>query len=78
MHTIIISIITTITIYIHYYKIVNFPKVPKKRTKVSFILLGALQLWAVVQEHSKSCFRAPTTGSKAPKPREAKRWHSKK
>lgn len=69
MHTIIISIITTITVN---NKIGLLPKPPKEQAKVSFILLSALQLWAVVQKHNKSCFRAPTTGSKAPKPHEAK------
>lgn len=66
---VIISIITSITIN---NKIVFLPKVPKEQAKVSFILLGALQLWALSQEHSKSCFRAPAAGSKAPKPHEPK------
>lgn len=69
IHGVIISIIATITIN---NKIVLLPKVPKEQAEVSFILLGALQLWAVIQEHGKSCFRAPTAGSKAPKPHEPK------
>jgi len=68
-HRVITSIITTTTIN---NKIVLLPKVPKEQAKVSFIFLGALQLRAVIQEHNKSCFRAPTTGSKAPKPHEPK------
>lgn len=66
---VIINIITTITIR---NKIMLLPKVPKEQAKVNFIMLGAPQFWAVIQEHNKSCFRVCTTGSKAPEPQEPK------
>lgn len=65
---VIINIITTITIS---NKIMLLPKVPKEQAEVNFILLGAPQFWAVIQEHNKSRFRVPT-GSKAAEPQEPK------
>lgn len=65
----IINIITTITIS---NKIMFLPKVPEEQAEVNFILLCAPQFWAIIQEHNKSCFRVPTTGSKTPEPEKPK------
>lgn len=67
---VIINIITTITVR---NKIMLLPKVPEEQAEVNFILLGAPQFWAVIQEHNKSSFRVHTTRSKAPEPQEPKR-----